>query len=199
MSGACQRTYDRAMRLIRSLLVVLALSALLWSPAAFAKQYAPPGKAGTSEYAEDIPTAGGNAKTPSMGGGNKTSAQIDDLGAGKEGVHKLAKLGTSGAAAAQFAQQTAPATAAAPTTTSTSTTSSGTKPPHSHPSPVVTQHQTLTASGGSAVTALGRIIGGSDVGGIGIFLPLLLVVGALGAAALAAVRTRRQRSGASQP
>jgi hypothetical protein len=184
------------MRLIRSVLAVLVSSALLWSPAAFAKQYAPPGKAGTSEYAEDIPTAGGNAKTPAMGGGNKTSAQIDHLGAGKEGLRKLAKLGATGAAAAQFAQQTAPATAKA--TSTAAPPRAGTKT-HPHPSPVVSQQRTLTASGGSAMTALGRIIGGSDTGGIGIFLPLLLVAGALGAAALAAFRTRRPRSGASQP
>ena len=199
MSGPCQPTYDRVMRLIRSLLAIMALSALLWSPAALAKQYAPPGKAGTSEYAEDIPTAGGNAATPAMGGGNKTATQIDHLGAGKQGVRRLAKLGTSGAAAAQFALQTAPATAT-PTTASTApSTSAGTKK-HSHPaSPVVPKQQTLTASGGSAITALGRIIGGSDVGGIGIFLPLLLALGAVGAAAVAAVRMRRPRSGASQP
>jgi hypothetical protein len=199
MSGPCQPTYDRAVRLIRSLLAVLALSALLWSPAAFAKQYAPPGKAGTSEYAEDIPTAGGNAKTPGEGGGNKTSAQIDHLGAGKQGVRKLAKLGATGAAAAQFALQTAPTTTSAASSPSTVTNSSstGTKTHGGHSQ--LAPERTLTASGSSAISALGRVIGGSDVGGIGIFLPLLLVAGALGAAALAAARTRRPRSGAPQP
>lgn len=198
MSAPCQPTYDRAVRLIRSLLAVLALSALLWSPSALAKQYAPPGKAGTSEYAEDIPTAGGNAKTPAEGGGNKTSAQINHLGAGKAGVRKLAKLGTAGAAAAQFAQQTAPATTAktAATTTTAPAPRAGRKTYSGRSSPVVAQQRTLTASGGSAITALGRVFGGSDVGGIGIFLPLLLMLGAATAAAVAVLRSRRPRPGA---
>jgi hypothetical protein len=198
--------YDRAMRLTRNLLAVLALAALVFSPAALAKQYAPPGKAGTSEYAEDIPTAGGNAKTPAEGGGNKTSAQIDHLGAGQEGVRKLAKLGKNGAAAAQFVQQTAPATVRASNAKRTTATSAAPSSPtrkrsgakQSGSSATLPQQRTLTVSGGSASTALGRIIGGSDVGGIGILLPLLLLLGVIAAAAVAVARTRRPRSGASQ-
>jgi hypothetical protein len=197
------------MRTTRAVLVALVL-ALVWSPIAIAKQYAPPGKAGTSEYAEDIPTAGGNSKTPAEGGGNKTSAQIDDLGAGKAGMRKLAELGTTGAAAAQLAQQTAPATltrtstSTAPSSRSTAPSSRSTAPSSRSTAPssrkkthndvlaVAPQQQTLTAAGDSAIPALGRIIGGSDVGGIGIFLPLLLVFGLGAAAATTVLRSRRR-------
>ena len=155
---------------------------------------------GTSEYAEDIPTAGGNGKTPAEGGGNKTAAQIDHLGAGRQGVRKLAKLGRTGAAAAQFAQQTAPVTTTAATTPTSTTPAPGTgTKTHPNPSARVSQQHRLTASGGSALGALGRIVGGSDVGGIGIFLPLMLVVGAVVAVGVAAVRTRHPRSGPTQP
>jgi hypothetical protein len=194
------------MRLTRSLLAALTVAALILSPAALAKQYAPPGKAGTSEYAEDIPTAGGNAKTPAEGGGNKTSAQIDLLGAGRAGIRKLAKLGKTGAAAAQLVQQTAPATVAVTVTKTTTSASATPQSPTkkssagkaSGSSAPLPQQRILTASGESASGAVGRIIGGSDVGGIGIFLPLLLLVGVLGASALAVARARRPGSGASQ-
>jgi hypothetical protein len=170
------------MRPIRALLAVLAISMLVCTPAALAKQYAPPGKAGTSEYAEDIPTAGGNAATPAMGGGNKTPAEIDRLGAGKAGVRKLAKLGELGAAAAQWAQQTAPATASPRNDGATAAHHAG-----------AARQPTLTASGVSALSGLGRLLGGSDVDGIGIFLPLLLAFGLGAAVAISARRVLRRR------
>ncbi|MGH3267074.1 MAG: hypothetical protein ACRDNS_34405 [Trebonia sp.] len=172
------------MRQIRALLAALVISTLVWTPAAVAKQYAPPGKAGTSEYAEDIPTAGGNTATPAMGGGNKTAAEINRLGAGKVGVRKLSKLGEIGAAAAQWAQQTAPA--------ATSGASAGAQRGGG------AQEQTarstvLTASGGSALSALGHLVGGSDVDGIGALLPVLLAFGLGVAAAISVRRTWRRR------
>jgi hypothetical protein len=187
------------MRSIRTGLAVLATGLLLAAPVAAAKNYAPPGKAGTSEYAEDIPAAGGNVSTPAMGGGNKTAAQIDKLGAGKAGVRKLAKLGKTGAAAAQFAQQTAPVTTnAVVSTTVVSTTVSGAGRHASTPAHRPTS-AVLTASGGSAISGLGHMIGGSDVDGIGVFLPLLLVLSAVGAVVVGVLGMRRPRSDAAQP
>jgi hypothetical protein len=203
MNAAHGAAYDRFMRPIRVLLAVLAVALLGLSTTALAKEYAPPGRAGTSEYAEDIPSAGGNTKTPAMGGGNSTAAQIDKLGAGRAGVRKLTKLGPSGAATAEFAQQTAPTRTASSATssrkrttgpsrsrTTTSTTVGSTRSLATAGSPT-----TLDAGGGSALSALGRMIGGSQ-GGIGLFLPLLLVLCAIVAVAAALVRTRRPASDA---
>lgn len=202
MSALSHPAYDRVMRSVRTLLALLALVALVGSPAAVAKEYAPPGRAGTSEYAEDIPTAGGNAQTPAMGGGNTTAAQIDKLGGGKAGVRKLTRLGKSGAAAAQFAQQTAPtrsASSSAPRAprSGSETTASGAGT-SAVPSSTPRTQATLRATGGSAVSALGRALDGSQ-GGIGLFLPLLLISGAFAATAWAVVRARRPHSDASQP
>jgi hypothetical protein len=188
MIDACRQTYDRGMRVLRTVLAVLALSAVVWVPSAAAKQYAPPGKAGTSEYAEDIPTAGGNVQTPAMGGGNRTAAEIDKLGAGRAGMRKLTKLGKPGLAVALFVQQTAPAThttGTAPATTSTH----GTKKPGA--AATAPQPSTLRASGRSALSGIGSTITGSDVDGIGAFLPLLLAFGLGAAVAVTVLRLRR--------
>ncbi|HEX3616108.1 MAG TPA: hypothetical protein VHU61_06200 [Solirubrobacteraceae bacterium] len=163
------------MRRIGPILAAFVLAVLASSPAAIAKQYAPPGKAGTSEYAEDIPTAGGNVKTPAMGGGNKTAAEIDRLGSGKEGVRRLAKLGKAGAEAALFTQQTAPATrSVAPLRTGGQFKPRRQRPGTARQHPGTATQATLTATGGSAISALRNVIGGSDVDGLGILLPLLL-------------------------
>jgi hypothetical protein len=190
-------TYDLSMRLIRSVLVALCFCALVGSPVATAKQYAPPGKAGTSEYGEDIPTGGGNVETPAMGGGNTTRTDIDKLGAGKTGVRKLAKLGKSGAAAALLAQQIAPATETTPatkTTTGTETTprtSSGRVTGTSESGGPDHQSTPLTAPGRSAIGGLWSTITGSDVDGIGVLLPLLLAFGLGAAVATIVMRSRR--------
>lgn len=173
MHRASRRNYDRAMRMRRPVLAVL-LAVLVAAPAAAAKNYAPPGKAGSSQYAEVIPSSGGNVSTPALGGGNPTAAQISKLGAGIKGVHRLKKLGSEGAAAANFAQATAPGTTA--------------------PSSAAPQRPTvLTAAGGSAWNGLSRLLGGSDSGGIGIFLPLLLAFGLGAAVAFTVLRARRGR------
>jgi hypothetical protein len=179
------------MRLVRTALVAMAISTLVSSPVAIAKEYAPPGKAGTSEYAEDIPTAGGNVQTPAMGGGNNTATEIDHLGSGKPGMRKLVKLGKAGSAAALFAQQTAPAT--------TQDTSSRTRGRgNSHQLSGTLPQSTLIADGGSALSAISHLIGGSDVDGIGIVMPLLLAFG-LGWVAAAGVLRLRQRSASGPP
>jgi hypothetical protein len=180
----------------RIVAVLVAIACLVPAPAALAgktKTYAPPGKAGSSEYSEVIPAAGGNAAPPSSGGGNTTPAQISALGSGKAGLHKLSKLGKAGAAAAVFAQATAPVASthglgsATPGSGGTLGNTDTTAGSHHH---VVV----LTAySGGSGLSAVGHLLDGSDAGGIGVFLPLLLAFG-LGAAVTVSVqRVRRGR------
>lgn len=180
-SAACQRAYDRLMRLIRMTAAVLVTALLIAVPAEAGqtKTYAPPGKAGSSQYAEVVPTGGGNVQTPAMSGGNPSSKQISSLGAGKTGVRKLAKLGKQGAAAAQFAQQTAPAAISS----------------HGLQGPVGASGSTtpLNASGGSAFSGITHLLGGSDTGGIGVFLPLLLAFGLGAAVAVSVLRVRRAR------
>jgi hypothetical protein len=170
------------MRLIRTALMVLA-AVLLNSAQAYAggtKTYAPPGKAGTSEYSEVVPTSGGNVSTPAMGIVNKSAAQISSLGAGRAGARKLAKLGKQGAAAARFAEETAPAVLHSAHGLGGITRGTGSA--------------TLAApSGGSAMSGITNLLGGSDAGGIGVLLPLLLAFGLGAAVAVGVVRMRRSR------
>ena len=146
--------------------------------AAAAKTYAPPGKAGTSEYSETLPASGGNVSPPAMGGGNRTGAQLSALGSGKAGARKLEKLGKTGQSAAAFAQATAPA-----------------RVPGSHlsaPSPKASSAVESGQADGSAIGGVLRLLGGADSGGIGVFLPLLLAF-TLGVAVTVVVWRGRQR------
>lgn len=177
------------MRSSRAVLVLVLASLLTLAPAALAakvKIYAPPGKAGTSEYSEIVPSAGGNTQPPALGGGSTNAAQISKLGSGRQGVAKLSKLGKQGAAAAQFAQATAPAVVH-------STHGLGGPPAATGSGSARLGGPTGGAASGSALNGIGNLLGGSDAGGIGRFLPLLLAF-ALGAAvALSAVRVWRGR------
>ena len=175
------------MRLARVTSVVLAMALLSAAPAVAGKTkvYAPPGKAGSSQYSEVVPTGGGNVQTPAMGAANPTAKQISSLGAGGTGLKKLSKLGKQGAAAAQFAQQTAPAIVHSthgllgPQSGTRAATPGRTKP--------------LDSSGGSALGGITSVLGGSDAGGIGVLLPLLLAFCLGAAVALSVVRVRRER------
>jgi hypothetical protein len=193
MSTHCARAYHRSMRIQRIALALVAFTFLVLAPAAVAAgkstTYAPPGKAGSSEYSEVVPASGGNVAPPSNGGGNTNAAQISALGSGKAGVDKLSKLGKAGAAAAVFAQATAPVASThglgSPTSGGATTGSTGT--PGHHVSVLA------SSSGGSGASAIGQLLDGSDAGGIGVFLPLLLAFG-LGAAVTVSVqRARRGR------
>ena len=173
MSTARRASYHGAMLLKRIALVLVVASSLGCVPAASAKKtYAPPGKAGTSEYAETLPAAGGNVSPPATGGGNPTGAALSKLGSGKAGAEKLSKLGKAGKSAAAFARATAPVAA----------------PPASSSSITVGDQ-----TGGSALSGLLHLIGGSDSGGIGVFLPLLLAFGLGAALAVSVSRVLRRR------
>jgi hypothetical protein len=161
---------------MRHTALALAAAALVaLSPAlAAAKTYAPPGKSGASEYAETLPASGGNVAPPTSAD-SASGAALSKLGAGGKGAQKLAKLGKSGQSAAAFARATAP------TVTVTAT-------------PAYGSAGTVSGrAGGSALSAVAHLIGGSDVDGIGVFLPLLLAFSLGAAVALGAVRLRRAR------
>lgn len=162
------------MRLKRIALALAVAGSLGSAPAAAAKKatYAPPGKAGASEYVETLPAAGGNVAPPSTGGGAPTAAALSKLGSGKVGAEKLSKLGKTGSSAAAVAQATAPEAAV--------------KVPRSRISADL-------ETGGSALSGLLHLIGGSDAGGIGVFLPLLLAFGLGAAVAISALRVLRRR------
>ncbi|HEX3801314.1 MAG TPA: hypothetical protein VHV75_00595 [Solirubrobacteraceae bacterium] len=162
------------MRRTAAALASAALVAL--SPAvAGAKTYAPPGKAGSSEYAETLPASGGNIAPPTSAD-SASGATLSKLGAGRKGAQQLAKLGKAGQSAAAFARATAPPLVPAAGPTSASAASG--------------------PAGGSALSGLVHLIGGSDVDGIGVFLPLLLAFGLGAAVAVSVLRVRR---GGQQP
>lgn len=177
---SCERSYDRLMRVTRIWLLIVTAALLIAAPAQAGKTkvYAPPGKAGTSEYSEVVPTSGGNAQTPAMGGGNQTAAQISKIGAGRAGVRKLSKLGKQGLAAATLAQETAPVVVRSAHGLGGNPTGAGSV-------------RLGGASSGSALGGVGHLLAGSDAGGIGLFLPLLLAFGLGLAVATAVVRLRR--------
>jgi hypothetical protein len=160
----------QAMRLTRTVVMLLVCGAVLACPsAAGAKNYAPPGKAGTSEYAETLPAAGGNVAPPANPGSAGGQA-LSKVGNGGAGARRLEKLGRAGQSAAAFARATAPQAL----TPSEPVSSAG-------------------SSGGSALSGLLDLIGGSDAGGIGLLLPLLLALSLAAALGAGAVRRRHQR------
>jgi hypothetical protein len=182
----------------RILVTLVVLFSLSTAPAALAgktKTYAPPGKAGSSEYSEVIPASGGNVSPPSAATGNTTAAPISKLGQGRVGLRKLAKLGKRGAAAAQFAQATAPTVVTNNHPTKNHATNGhGLKGGGSADGARTRPAQKLKlTAGGSALSGIGDLLGGSDVDGIGILLPLLLAFG-LGAAATVTVQRLRRGS-----
>ena len=184
MSPISPTSYHGRMRSRASTLLLVVTAWLTLASPAFAgktKVYDPPGKAGANEYAEVVPSAGGNVAPPSSGGGNTTGAQISNLGAGKLGIKKLAKLGAQGTAAAQFALQTVPN----PTSTRL--------PPPTASTPA-RAGTALKAPAGSALAGVGRLLGGSDIDGIGLLLPLLLAGGLVSVLGLTLVHARGGRA-----
>lgn len=170
-------------RLTRWVTLALACAALALMPAAASAQvYAPPGKAGSSEYAETIPTSGGNVAPPSDPGSSSGSA-LGSIGHGSAGAQALSKLGTAGKAAAALARATAPATAAQ---VPASTRPSGSSTPSGPLSKLI------RSPGGSAVGGLASLAEGNDDGGIGFFMPLLLGLSLAGALAVVSLRAWRR-------
>ena len=166
----CVGLRSRLASLIGVLAVLLAMPQL-----ASAITIDPPGKAGANQYAETIPTANGNT-TPPAGGGSSApvGGALAQLGRGRAGASALVRRGGDGRAAAAFATATAPAVATSPLEPGA-------------PSGVATPH------GDSPLSTILGSLTGSDNGGLGALLPVLLAVTLVLAVGLAVWR-RRQRT-----
>ncbi|MGI8863628.1 MAG: hypothetical protein ACR2JH_04385 [Solirubrobacteraceae bacterium] len=161
---------------------------LLGAPTqAFALRLTPPGKSGTDQYFETIPTSAGNAAPPqgggtgSAGGGSGGAHALAQLGQGRAGATSLAHLGNDGQAAATLAAATAPANAAGPATAGGS----------GHTTTPAGSHGLTALPGESASRGIAGALTGSDAGGLGLVLPLLLGTSVIMAIGLAAWKLRR--------
>jgi len=176
-------TYHWPMRWMRWALILLGLAVLLAVPAdAVALVLAPPGHAGTNQYVEVIPTSAGNAAPPGSVSGSGTATAgpqaLADLGRGASADAHLAKLGKDGQAAAALAASTAPA-------------------------PVLRaggRHGSDRSANpaGSASGGVTDVLTGSDAGGLGLLLPLMLATALVVVLGIGAMRVRR-RAGQTRP
>jgi hypothetical protein len=155
------------------ILILCAVSLALPGQAA-AASIAPPGKAGADQYFETLPSSGGNVAPPNGGGGGSGHRALTQLGQGAAGASRLAHLGADGAAAAALAAATAPTPAA----------HRGHRAALPIPAPAA-------ADSTSTAGAIAHVLTGSDSGGLGVVLPLLLATGVIAALGLAAARLRR--------
>jgi hypothetical protein len=160
-------------------LVVVCAFSLALPAYAPARVLAPPGHAGANQYFEVIPTSAGNAAPPgsirgsgSAGGGPQALAT---LGRGRSGDSRLARLGKDGKAAAALAASTAPA--AVPGERIGRGTAS--VPPSA-------------SGGGSVASGVAKALTGSDTGGLGLLLPVLLATGLVVALGITAARLRQR-------
>src|SRR4051794_36884103 len=153
---------------MKSRVLTLVLLAALAAPAAAGAQgsVAPPGNSGVDEYLETIPTAGGATKPPGSHNGHNLSAATR---------RQLAAQGADGQAAAALAESTAPSRAGHGT---------GTKI-HQLPADEVRE-----PSGSGIPAAIAKAVEGSGSGGMGIWLPILLIASALAIGAAAVARRR---------
>jgi hypothetical protein len=161
------------MRRMRCALVLIGVVASMVVPAeASALVLAPPGHAGANQYFETIPTSAGNAAPPGSVSGSGSSQALAGLGQGRSTDARLAQLGKDGRAAAALAASTAP----------------------SHVSAAAAAN---SLAGGSISSGVAHALTGSDTGGLGIAMPLLLgtvLVAALGVVGVAVVRVRTRPS-----
>jgi hypothetical protein len=148
---------------------------------------APPGHSGATQYFETIPTSSGEAAPPGSvkgsGSSNAGPSALSHYGQGRKADAQLAQLGKNGAAAAALAASTAPVA------------------PHGlSPARARADAAAASGSGDSVAGGIARALTGSDNGGLGIALPLLLVtaaIAALGIATAAALRRRANTPGPS--
>ncbi len=177
--------------MMRRATLVVAAGLLLSLPGqAFGKQIVltPPGKSGADQYFETIPTSAGNAAPPSGGGttGGGTSA-IAGLGHGRAGDARLSRLGKAGAAAAVLAAVTAPNNAA-----SGGSHHNGNGSGAGSAGAAGLGNSVSQPAGQSASSALANALTGTDDGGLGFVLPVLLAATLIAAIGLAIVRMRRR-------
>jgi hypothetical protein len=182
------------MRWVSRATVPLLFAALAWAPStALALHVAPPGHAGASEYFETIPSSAGNVAPPSAGDASnpQRAGSIAAIGVGSAGVRHLARLGLAGRTAAAFEAATAPPRQSL-SGGSVAGGSGGAAGADSQLA-LAEREAARTAAGGSTMAGLWSAIAGSDSGGIGLFLPLLMALSLVGAIVLAFRRSPRGR------
>jgi hypothetical protein len=156
----------------RAALIVVVLMALDGSAAArspVGASNAPPGNSGVDQYLETVPDAGGGRPAGSGGASHQTPLATTTQRA-------LRDLGADGRAVQRLAETTAPA--AKP---------SGPKPngPPSMPGTHVDEPR------GPVAAVVEHAVANSDSGGLGIALPVLLALTAIGAPVFVLLRHRR--------
>jgi hypothetical protein len=133
------------------------------APAAAQEEVAPPGNSAITQYKETLPAPGGGRPTDS------TRERSPDKVLGSENAERLEQFGPAGEAAAEVAAETAP--------------------PKARPEPEPEQQK-----GGSPLEEIaGQATGAEASGGIGLLLPLLILL-AIAAAAGYALSRRRARA-----
>jgi hypothetical protein len=157
-----------------ALILTLGAVSLALPGQVLAASIAPPGKAGADQYFETLPSSGGNVAPPAGAGGNggSSSGALARIGNGRAGASGLAHLGPDGTAAAALAVATAPTPA----------------PRRGHGAGPAG----ASGAGASTASALTHVLTGSDSGGLGIVLPLLLATSVVAALGLAGARLRRR-------
>jgi hypothetical protein len=150
---------------------------------------APPGHAGANQYFETIPTSRGNAAPPGSvrgsGSPDPGNRGLGSFGQGASTDTTLAGLGQTGQAAAALAAATAPTPApgsARRAATAPGGSSTGVSP----------------TGGGSVAGGIAHALTGSNTGGLGLALPLLLITVLLAVLGLAVTRLTR-RAGSPPP
>jgi hypothetical protein len=142
---------------------------------------APPGNSGVDQYFESVPGAGGNRPSATQGGpaGRPLSPAAK---------RRLERLGADGRAAAAAAQATAPPAA--------SGAKNGRKGSRSNDNGSGGHQQVLgtRSEGRTAPVAAVKALTGSGNGGMGIFLPLVLMASLVLAGAYLIARRRAPRA-----
>jgi hypothetical protein len=137
-----------------------------------AAQVAPPGNSGVNQYSETLPGAGGDQPSSDSGGGGAEGNQGSSLS--PKAQRALQEHGPTGAAVAGLASQTAPQVA-----------NSGAQN-RSHDS-------RESGGGGSALGAGVDQLSGSETSGMGVALPIIILLSLIGAIAVFVLRRRNEQ------
>ncbi len=165
------------MRVIHALITIVLIAAVAAPSAMAAGSNAPPGAAGIDQYLETIPDGSGN-KPPGSNGqrpvlADPTVAARAKVVLGTHALRTFKKAGTAGAAVAALAASSAPAV-----------TGDGASAPPS-------------ADDGNAFDAVASVVTGDTDSGLGILLPLLLVLSVVVLVGIALLA--RGRKGSEEP
>jgi hypothetical protein len=161
-------------RCVASLLALVGIAVFACAAGAAAAQSPlPPEQSGANQYTEALPGAGGNEPTGTVGVGR---GGPPGKAIGKQNAEKLEQLGPEGQAAAELAAEAAPAAAAS-------------SPAKGSPSGGNPEGRT-DPDGASRSGQILSQLAGSDSGGMGPLLPLVIVLAAGAAVAFLVLRRR---------